>query len=439
MEYIDIYDENNNPTGEVKEKQQAHEEGNFHRTVHVWIINDKKELLLQKRSANKKSHPNCWDISGAGHIRAGESIMNGIHRELKEELGVIVEEKDLEHIDIIKSTKDPKNMEFQYVYLLKLNKKIEEYTFEDNEVSEVKYIFYKELEKLVEEKAEGLLIHEEEYKILFETIDTQFINQLDKFNICGNTGIAITERRNYENFGLVYSNLIKDFWYNFIDSIKVNSKEELDKILEVAEKEINLHNRKLCIAMLPRDKYVYNKRDVLFEKSKYECISEETWMIYTDFENVNEIKTNCEINIKLEKTDDMELFGDIMYQTFSTGDSDDPYGQLDAGYREAYRDYKEVNNVYKQECYFIKNENTIVGLVNVIYDDEIFGIYGLAVKNEYRNKGIGKEVLKQLLERCSILNRKVVFLQTEKGFYPEQIYKKIGFKEVCTEYYFLKK
>lgn len=60
MEYIDIFDENNNPIGEVKEKQQAHEDGSFHRTAHVWIINSKNELLLQKRSAKKKSHPNCY-------------------------------------------------------------------------------------------------------------------------------------------------------------------------------------------------------------------------------------------------------------------------------------------------------------------------------------------------------------------------------------------
>lgn len=89
MEYIDIYDENNNPLKNSKEKTQAHEEGDFHRTAHIWIINDNKELLLQKRSANKKSHPNCWDISGAGHIRAGENILDGAIRELREELGVI--------------------------------------------------------------------------------------------------------------------------------------------------------------------------------------------------------------------------------------------------------------------------------------------------------------------------------------------------------------
>ena len=81
-----------------------------------------------------------------------------------------MEEKDLQYITTIKSTKNPKNMEFQYVYLLKCNNKIEEYIFEDNEVSKVKYIFYKDLEKMVEEKVEGLLMHEEEYKSLFKYI-----------------------------------------------------------------------------------------------------------------------------------------------------------------------------------------------------------------------------------------------------------------------------
>ena len=170
MEYIDIVDQNNNPTGEIKEKTQAHEDGNFHRTAHIWIMNDKKELLLQKRSATKKSHPNCWDISGAGHIRAGESVINGAIRELKEELGVETKESELQYIATIKSTKNPKNMEFGYVYLLKCNNQVEEYIFEDNEVSEVKYVYFEELEKMVEERVDGLLIHKEEYKKLFEFI-----------------------------------------------------------------------------------------------------------------------------------------------------------------------------------------------------------------------------------------------------------------------------
>ena len=125
---------------------------------------------MQKRSATKKTHPNCWDISGAGHIRAGETVINGAIRELKEELGVNAQEKDLQYIAIIKSTKNPKNMESQYVYLLRCNMKIEDYIFGDNEVSEVKYVYYEELERMADNKAEGLLLHNEEFKKLFEYI-----------------------------------------------------------------------------------------------------------------------------------------------------------------------------------------------------------------------------------------------------------------------------
>lgn len=170
MEYIDIFDEFNNPIGISKEKNQAHEDGDFHRTAHIWIINEKNELLLQKRSATKKTHPNCWDISSAGHIRSGEDVKQGAIREIKEELGIDVNKDELQYIDTIKSTKNPKNMEFAYVYLVKTNKKVDDYIFEDNEVSEVKYVYYETLEQMVKDEAEGLLIHKEEYKKLFEYI-----------------------------------------------------------------------------------------------------------------------------------------------------------------------------------------------------------------------------------------------------------------------------
>lgn len=142
-------------------------------------MNDKKELLLQKRSATKKSHPNCWDISGAGHIRTGESVTEGAIRELKEELGIKANESDLKFIAIVKSTKNPKNQEFGYVYLLKSNNKIKDYIFEDDEVSEVKYVYFEELEKMVEERVEGLLIHEEEYKYTKKNI-RNYLSLLEK-------------------------------------------------------------------------------------------------------------------------------------------------------------------------------------------------------------------------------------------------------------------
>ena len=58
---------------------------------------------------------------------------------------------------------------------------------------------------------------------------------------------------------------------------------------------------------------------------------------------------------------------------------------------------------------------------------------------EFRGKGIGTECLKQQLMICKKKDRKIAFLQTEEGYYPAELYRKIGFKDICTAYYYVKK
>lgn len=99
MELLDIRDVRGSRTGEVKERQRVHEDGDLHGTSHVWIVrrNDrgKYELLLQKRSADKDSFPGCYDISSAGHIPAGQDYLPSAIRELEEELGICAAAEDL--------------------------------------------------------------------------------------------------------------------------------------------------------------------------------------------------------------------------------------------------------------------------------------------------------------------------------------------------------
>ena len=163
MEYIDIFDYNNNPTGEIKEKTQAHEDGNFHRKAYVWIMNDKKELLLQKRSATKKSHPNFWDISGVGHIRAGETVIEGAIRELKEELGVEVKEEGL----LIHE----EEYKYLFKYIRKQNIEIRKCTINDvDEIYNIQNIIIENFEQ--EEKGYFLPFKKETYlRILNDPIN----------------------------------------------------------------------------------------------------------------------------------------------------------------------------------------------------------------------------------------------------------------------------
>ncbi len=75
MEFLDVSDENGNPTGETVERTVAHEKGILHRTSHVWVLRRRGkavQVLLQKRCETKDSHPGCFDISMPAHSRRVE-------------------------------------------------------------------------------------------------------------------------------------------------------------------------------------------------------------------------------------------------------------------------------------------------------------------------------------------------------------------------------
>ena len=55
IEYLDIVDENDNLTGIIKEKQQAHRDGNYHRTAHIWLLNEKRNFFC--REEVPRNHP----------------------------------------------------------------------------------------------------------------------------------------------------------------------------------------------------------------------------------------------------------------------------------------------------------------------------------------------------------------------------------------------
>ncbi len=101
MEYFDVVDEYGQPSGEVVSRKEAHEKGIAHRTAHVWLVRERAgeiEVLLQKRSQNKDAFPGQLDTSSAGHIPQGQEPEESALRELKEELGITAEEKDLHYI-----------------------------------------------------------------------------------------------------------------------------------------------------------------------------------------------------------------------------------------------------------------------------------------------------------------------------------------------------
>lgn len=79
-EYLDVFDENNQPTGEILSRRQVHEEGLWRRTVHIYLFRKGAtglEFLLHLRSKLKESSPGLWDTRFGGHIKAGATVEGG--------------------------------------------------------------------------------------------------------------------------------------------------------------------------------------------------------------------------------------------------------------------------------------------------------------------------------------------------------------------------
>ncbi len=127
-----LYDNLRNPVSTIERGQQI-PSGLNKLSVHVWIVNDAGEYLLQQRMGTAKKFPNMWGQTGGGAI-AGESSWDACVRETMEELGLT---PDPEKSVLVGTIKRP--MDFVDVWLVHSNAKISDLKPQASEVQSVKW------------------------------------------------------------------------------------------------------------------------------------------------------------------------------------------------------------------------------------------------------------------------------------------------------------
>jgi isopentenyl-diphosphate delta-isomerase len=76
-------------------KLEAHEKGILHRAFSVFVLNNKKEIMLQQRAHHKYHSPLLWTNTCCSHQREKETNLQAGSRRLFEEMGFYTEIKEL--------------------------------------------------------------------------------------------------------------------------------------------------------------------------------------------------------------------------------------------------------------------------------------------------------------------------------------------------------
>ena len=140
-ELRDLYDINSNKTDKTYMKGDPIPEGYYPMVVMVVIRNSKGEFLMQKRVESKGGD---WGVTG-GHPKSGETPMEGIITEVKEELGLDFSKERFVEYDSGCDGKDCYKM-----YFVTKDIDISDITIQEEELSEVRWFTMDELKSMVE-------------------------------------------------------------------------------------------------------------------------------------------------------------------------------------------------------------------------------------------------------------------------------------------------
>jgi NADH pyrophosphatase NudC (nudix superfamily) len=157
MELLNVYDNEGNATDRVVprgDKSVILNDNEHIGVVVVFIENSKGEFLIQKTSVKKGSEYS----STGGHVDAGETHLSSILRESKEELGIEVDESELEYLGFLLYDKP-----IRFMYYLKKDIDIKDIVVQEDEVEFVKYMNIDEIKEIINKgemtKSHGIIFN----------------------------------------------------------------------------------------------------------------------------------------------------------------------------------------------------------------------------------------------------------------------------------------
>lgn len=145
MELLDIYNNNGERTGKTitrGDKSIILSDDEHIAVAVIFIENSKNEFLIQKTSIEKGGKYS----STGGHICSGETPIESIKREVKEELGITIDSDDIKELGYLLYDKP-----LRYMFYLRKDIDTATIQIQEDEVESVRYMTVQEIKNIIEQ------------------------------------------------------------------------------------------------------------------------------------------------------------------------------------------------------------------------------------------------------------------------------------------------
>lgn len=217
-ELLQVLNEKGKGTNKLEQRNIVHKKGLWHDEVSCVVINNKRQILLQKRSRNKKSYPSCWGLF-AGHVVGYESILDSIITEMSEELVSEIKEENVFLLVPRMKNEREDNKCFVTCFCTVINKEEKDFLLQTEELEEVKWFSFEQFKKMVEEETNTIFKNNEYYQKIISELEKLFaskdfykkiddlVEKLEEIDRYGNPTGKIITREFAHNFGIYHKSV----------------------------------------------------------------------------------------------------------------------------------------------------------------------------------------------------------------------------------------
>lgn len=234
-----------------------------------------------------------------------------------------------------------------------------------------------------------------------------------------------TKRLDYDRFTIILMDEFDDDYLNLAINIRAQNASEFEEDFKKIKKIMNTCERKASI-------FINNNellKTVDFKSKGLEISDNSVWLMRENLKSF--ITCESDIPITISKIDKQEEdYPYLVEKGFMRNSKEDPYDGLSQSVVKAIKRSCYINGKFTSEHYVAKYKEEIIGTMTIMYEKDIAYIYNVTTNINYRKKGVCKQLMSYIFNRLIEIGRDEVVLQTEAGFYPEKIYKSMGFKEI---------